>query len=116
MQCVMHQRSLSKLINGFIKQITKEGVTKDMAKVIDGHVYQEGEPIHDLGSFECVDVEGTNQRNYEGLSADVDKLPTYDELEAGSSALCLDTLEYYKYHAKSKTWYKLGQRGDVQWG
>ena len=62
---------------------------------------------HDLGSFECVSVEGINQRNYEGLSADVDKLPKYDDLEAGSTALCLDTGDFYKYHAKSKTWYKL---------
>ena len=76
-------------------------------KVYDGQVYQDDEPVWDLGSFECVDKEDTNQRNYEGLSADVAKLPTYDNLEAGSSALCLDTGDLYKYHAKSKTWYKL---------
>lgn len=73
----------------------------------DGQYYNEGEPIWDLGSFECVDKEDTNQRNYEGLSADVDKLPTYNNLEAGSTALCIDTGELYKYHAKTKTWYKL---------
>lgn len=77
-------------------------------KVFDGQVYQDDEPVWDLGSFECVDKEDTNQRNYEGLSVDAPhKLPTYDNLEAGSSALCLDTGDYYKYHAKSKTWYKL---------
>ena len=74
--------------------------------IVDGVLYKEGEPIHDLGSFECVEVEGKNIRNYEGLSQDVDKLPTYDNLEAGSSAYCLDTGDYYKYHAKTKTWYK----------
>ena len=79
-----------------------------MPKIIDGHYYNDDEVVHDLGSFECVGVERDNQRSYEGLSSDVGKLPTYDELEAGSNALCLDTGEYYKYHAKSKTWYKIG--------
>lgn len=81
-----------------------------MAKKIiehDGQYYNEGEAVWDLGSFECVDGQDTNQRNYEGLSADISKLPKYDDLEAGSTALCLDTGELYKYHAKSKTWYKL---------
>lgn len=76
-------------------------------KLVDGVLYKDGEEIHDLGSFECVSVEGKNIRNYEGLSKDVGKLPTYDNLEAGSSAFCLDTGDYYKYHAKSKTWYKV---------
>ena len=73
----------------------------------DGQYYSEGEPLHDLGSFECVGVKGINQRKYEGLSADIAKLPKYDNLEAGSSAFCLDTGDYYKYHAKTKTWYKI---------
>ena len=47
----------------------------------DGQYYNEGEPVWDLGSFECVDGQDMNQRNYEGLSADVDKLPKYDDLE-----------------------------------
>ena len=76
-------------------------------KVVDGQIYQDNEPVHDLGSFECVSREDVNQRSYEGLSADVDKLPKYDNLEAGSTALCLDTGDFYKYHAKTKTWYKL---------
>ena len=77
-------------------------------KEVDGQKYEDGQAIHDLGSFECVGVaEGTNQRSYEGLSSDApDKLPTYDDLETGSSALCLDNGDYYKYHAPSKTWYK----------
>ena len=79
-----------------------------MGKVFehDGQIYNEGETPWDLGSFECVGTEG-NQRYYEGLSADApDKLPKYDNLGAGSSATCLDNGDYYKYHAKSKTWYK----------
>lgn len=75
--------------------------------VVDGQIYEDGQPVHDLGSFECVGVEGVNQRSYEGFSADIDKLPTYDNLEAGSSALCLDNGDFYKYHAKSKTWHKV---------
>ena len=76
-------------------------------KVVDGQMYKDEEQVHDLGSFECVATEGKNKRSYEGLSADVNKLPTYDDLEAGSTALCLDTGDFYKYHAKSKTWYKM---------
>ena len=76
-------------------------------KIVDGQKYEDNEQVHDLGSFECVGVEGTNKRNYEGLSADVSKLPKYDDLEAGSTAFCLDNGDFYKYHAKSKTWYKV---------
>ena len=74
---------------------------------VDGQIYEEGQEVWDLGSFECVGHEG-NQRYYEGLSADAPaKLPKYDNLEAGSTALCLDNGDYYKYHAKSKTWFKM---------
>lgn len=70
----------------------------------DGQYYNEGEPIWDLGSFECVGFDG-NQRYYEGFSADApDKLPKYDNLGAGSTATCLDNGDFYKYHAKSKEW------------
>ena len=72
----------------------------------DGQYYEEGQPLPDLGSWECVDGQDRNQRNYQGLSIDVDKLPTYDDLEAGSTAYCVDTGEYYIYHAKTKTWYQ----------
>lgn len=71
----------------------------------DGQTYQAGEEIWDLGSFECVAVEG-NKRSYSGLSADVDKLPKYDNLGTDSSAKCLDTGDFYYYHAPTKTWYK----------
>lgn len=73
--------------------------------IYDGQTYQVGEEIHDLGSFVCVDVDG-NKRSYSGLSADVDKLPKYDNLGTDSSAKCLDTGDFYFYHAPSKTWYK----------
>lgn len=76
-------------------------------KVVDGQTYTDDAQAHDLGSFECVMVEGKNKRHYEGLSADIGKLPRYDNLEAGSSALCLDTGELFKYHAKTKVWYRL---------
>ena len=44
---------------------------------------------------------------YEGLSADVAKLPKYDDLGTGSSALCVDNGDFYKYEATTKTWYKV---------
>lgn len=76
----------------------------DKMAYIDGKWYQPGEGIWDLGSFEAVRAKGC-QRHYEGLSADVGKLPHY--VGPGSSALCLDTGDYYKYHEKTDTWYKL---------
>ncbi len=70
----------------------------------DGQNYKKGEEIWDLGSFVAVKAKG-NQRSYEGLSKDVDKLPRY--VDSGSSALCLDTGDYYKFHKQTDTWYKL---------
>lgn len=77
-------------------------------KIFDGQEYEDNEPVHDLGSFECVGVvEGTNQRSYLGLSVDApDKLPTYDNLDTGSNARCLDNGDYYEYLASTKSWYK----------
>lgn len=74
--------------------------------IYDGQVYKKGETIHDLGSFECTEVEGL-KRSYEGLSKDVSKLPKYPTLGTGSLALCLDTGDFYRYHNPTKTWYKL---------
>lgn len=74
--------------------------------MFDGQIYYPGEEIWDLGSFECVGVEG-NKRFYEGFSADVNKLPKYRDLGTGSSALCHDNGAYYKYHALTKTWNQL---------
>lgn len=76
----------------------------DKNMVVDGVHYSPGETIWDLGSWVCVEANG-NQRDYEGLSSDVSKLPHY--VESGSSALCLDTSELYEYHKPTDTWYKL---------
>jgi len=73
-------------------------------RVHDGQVYGPGETLWDLGSFVCVSVDG-NKRSYQGLSQDVGKLPKYDDLGTGSSALCVDNGDYYIYHAPTKTWY-----------
>lgn len=76
-------------------------------KVFDGQTYEDNEPVHDLGSFESKS-EG-NLRAYKGLSMDApDKLPTYDSLETGSTAQCIDNGDYYIYFAPTKTWYKQG--------
>ena len=78
----------------------------DKTIVIDGQTYNEGDTIHELGSLQCVEVRG-NQRDYQGLIKDKDKLPKYDDLGTGSSALCVDNGDFYKYEATTKTWYKL---------
>lgn len=74
--------------------------------IMDGHWYEPGQEVPDLGSF--VAMPGSDKvRNYEGLSADVGKLPKYDDLETGSSAFCVDTGQLYKYEKTTKTWYEL---------
>ena len=73
--------------------------------MIDGH-----ESATDLGSWVCSKVTkdntyGTKQiREYFGLSTDVAKLPTYDDLATGSSAYCVDNGNIYMYNAESKLW------------
>ena len=72
---------------------------------VDGQYYCTKDEAWDLGSFVCVKVDGLI-RHYDGMSADApSKLPHY--VATGSSALCLDTGEYYKFHAGTDTWYKL---------
>lgn len=78
----------------------------DRTVTVDGQIYNIGEEIPDLGSLECISAIG-NQREYRGLSADADKLPTYDDLATGSSCLMLDTSDYYEFLRSNKTWYKL---------
>lgn len=87
--------------------------TAETKTVFDGHLYQSGEEIPDLGSF--VAMPGSDKvRNYEGLAADLDKLKAasklskYDDLETGSSAFCVDTGEVHKYVKATREWYKLG--------
>lgn len=76
----------------------------DKSMIVDGVLYKPGDEIWDLGSFVATDATGM-MRSYEGLSKDVSKLPHY--VETGSSALCLDTGDYYKFHKQTDTWYKL---------
>lgn len=70
--------------------------------VIDGQLYKKGDEIWDLGSFVATDAVG-NVRHYEGLSADISKLPHY--VDTGSSARCLDTGDYYRYLKSTDKWY-----------
>lgn len=77
-----------------------------MAIKVDGKYYEDETLAPDLGSWVCTGSED-NRRTYEGLSADIAKLPKYDDLGTGSSALCVDNGDFYKYEATTKTWYKL---------
>lgn len=76
----------------------------------DGQTYQDGQVKHDIGSFVCYETiqeETTNTlylRNYMGKSIDIPKLPTYDSLATGSSALCIDTGDLLFYDATTKSW------------
>lgn len=73
----------------------------------DGQTYLPGEDVPDMGSIKCNSVNG-NVRSYELLSADITKLPQYDDLSTGSGAYCTDTAQLYKYEATTKTWYLQG--------
>lgn len=77
-----------------------------MSKFHDGQMYDDDAVVPDMGSLVCT---STNNliRNYEGLAADVDKLPKYDNLETGSSFFAIDTGAVYKYVKANKTWYAL---------
>lgn len=72
--------------------------------ILDGIMYKPGEEIPDLGNWTCVKIE-SGRRYYEGLSKEIELLPTY--VNHGSRAVCLDTSEIYTFHARLKKWFKL---------
>lgn len=78
----------------------------------DGHWYEKGEEIPDIGSF-VASPDSDKIRNYTGLSKDIDKLttasklPKYDDLETGSSAFTVDTAQLLNYEKTTRTWYEL---------
>lgn len=83
--------------------------------VYDGQTYKPGEEIWELGSLQCTEVRG-NQRDYQGFIKDKDKLPKYDNLATGSSAILIDdtgaeSTIIAKYDAPTKQWLDL--RGGV---
>lgn len=78
-------------------------MTAQELTLFDGHMYEKGATLPDIGSFNAVSVSGS-VRNYEGLSKDVTKLPKYQDLGNGSSAYCIDTAQLYKYDAENKIW------------
>ena len=81
-----------------------------MAVVFDGQVYESADLIPQMGSLECIGING-QQRSYFGLVADKPLLPTYDNLASGSDATLVDPAGgptiVCMYHAGSKTWYQL---------
>lgn len=87
-------------------------MTVTVTTIYDGQTYYPGDSLPDLGNWVCTSVRKNdnnefNIRNYEGLSTDIDKLPHYENLGTGSSALCLDTGDFYKYEKSTDTWYKI---------
>ena len=76
-----------------------------MSVVVDGKEYSDISLAPDLGSWVATSTDA-NRRTYEGLSADIAKLPTYDDLGTGSTAICSDNGDFLKYEATTKTWYK----------
>lgn len=82
---------------------------RKMARKIDGQCYDEGEPIWDLGTLECVKVEENNLRHYHGRNCDDDYIRTHAPhyAGAGSDILCLDTGKVWVFHQKTDEWVKL---------
>lgn len=86
-----------------------------MAVVFDGQTYENEGEIPDMGSIQCVEVRG-NQRDYQGFVQDSQKLPKYDDLGTGSSAILIDpngveSTIIGKYDAPTKQW--LNMKGGV---
>ena len=82
-----------------------------MAVVFDGHTYENEADVPNMGSIQNVEVRG-KQRDYQGLIKDKDKLPKYDNLATGSSALLIDpngaeSTIIGKYDAPTKQWLNL---------
>lgn len=69
----------------------------------DHIVYNDNDVIPDIGSWHRKDKGDM----YWGLSTEVDKLPTYDELPMGTLAFCVDTSTPYIYDASAKKWNKM---------
>lgn len=69
---------------------------------VDNQIYEEGEQVWDLGSWEHVGDPEATRRDYQGLEADIPKLPHY--VDAGSTATCLDTGKYLVFHKKLDEW------------
>jgi hypothetical protein len=80
-------------------------MTAETNMIYDGQYYNAGDELPDLGSLVCTGVDG-NIRSYEGKYEDKSKLPKYDSLGTGSSALLSDegTFVLYKYYADTQTW------------
>lgn len=72
----------------------------------DGEYYEKESDIPDIGSWVYTCNPYDKRRSYQGLSADVAKLPKYGDLLTGSTAMCLDNGDIYIYHSTTKTWYK----------
>ena len=78
----------------------------DKTYFYDGEYYESPADFPDLGNWVATCNPYDKRRSYQGFSSDVAKLPAYDDLLTGSSALCLDNGDIYLYHAATKTWYK----------
>lgn len=71
----------------------------------DGHSYKSKEDAPDLGSLVGrKNDDGTY--SYDGHYKDKNKLPKYDDLLTGSTALLSDNGNFvlFKYYADTKTW------------
>lgn len=73
----------------------------------DGEYYNSKDDFPDLGSWEATCEPNARKRSYQGMSTDIAKLPKYDDLLSGSSAICLDTGDVLLYQAGTKTWHQI---------
>lgn len=83
----------------------------NVSQAFDGHIYEAGEDIPDLGSFANTSSK-KGSWEYFGLSKDVSKLPTvakypkYKDLPTGAIAYCIDNGELYMYEKTTDSWIK----------
>lgn len=77
--------------------------------IIDGHIYNIGEELPDLGSLVGISKGENAGRSYKGLYQDKDKLPHYKDLVTGSSALLANgnELVYFFYEKSTDQWIEI---------
>ena len=80
-----------------------------MAVKVDGKSYESIEQAPDLGNLTCIDASNYPIRKYQGFTSDKLKLPKYDDLGDGSTAILIDpdgveSTIIARYYSNIKKW------------
>ena len=76
--------------------------------IYDGQTYEDSSQVPDLGTIECVKVEG-KIRHYVGMSDDESKLDVITYVATGSTCIMADTGDMYTF--ADSEWHKTFSNG-----